>query len=337
MAAKTAPKKKTLSPPGKSSHRDLMRMKKELQVRIREIELDLAGRFKQEPGDLFEVTDTCDDGNSIIAMVQDLHTEIDAAYGMREELEAELDAMKNQLTRQKSLHTEHQARSRLIEAKAALVEQLQRDLEVERKKGSDIARRLDEVVSRLERVTRERDDLKEQNIIDTTHLQEVQADMVDLETKVSQLEAVAAEMNQLRESLAQIQGDFAKTREESDRLQESEQTLKVKLDVCEVARNAMELDLTTTREVVCNQNEQMEELKDKLAVSETELTDLRSTIQWQEAEIAKRGEESKQAQSEATASHVRLEALQKELQSSKKALRDVHNATMRTARQVLKR
>ena len=337
MATKTMATKKTPPPLMTTPHRDLLRMKKELQVRIREIELDLVGGRDRDPGDLSEPAGMSDDGSSIIAMVKDLHAEIDTAYELREGLEADLAAMTNKLSEEKGLHGEHEAQLRLLEAKAAFGDQLQRDLASEKKTHTDTSRRLDEVTSQLEKVTEERNRLAEQNTTDAARMQEIQGDMDGLETKVSHLETKVAEMGRLRETLAETREDIAEAREQSDRLEEQRQDLKGKLEASEVAKNAIELDLTTTREVVRNQNEHVEELKDILETAEAGLADLRVEFDRQQAENANLVESNQRAEGETRTLNARLEAVEKELDSSKQALRDIHSATVRTTRRVQKR
>ncbi len=317
-------------PVATETSRDLERMNKELQVRIRELELERAGGAPQEDGEMVEDVGISEETGSIIAMVKDLHGEIDAAYELKEALETDLAAAKDRLAQEQSVRAEMEARLRLMEAKAALGDQLREDISIVEEERNETARRLEEATSKLEQAAKERDELAQQNAAEEARIKTIQNDKLALEARVLNLEDAVADVDRLRRELADV-GENAQLLEESAR------NVKGKLEATETSKNALELDLATTREIVRSQNEQVEELKEELAVRHTELVDLRAKLDRQEIEFVNLQETSKRTEREVKTLTARVESVKKELDLSKKALRDIRTAAVRTTGRVRER
>ena len=310
--------------------RDLERTNKELHVRIRELELELTGGTREDESEVMEDVGVSQETGSIIAMVKDLHGEIDAAYELREALEADLSAANDKLAEERSYRAELDARMRLLEAKAALGDQLREDISFVEEERNETARRLEEVTSKLEQITKEREDAAEEQAANEARVKELRNDKVALEAKVLNLEEAVEEMGMLREKLA-------KAKEESQRLEESVRDAKGKLEVSDVAKSALDLDVTTTRELIRNQNEQIEELKDTLTAADDQLAKRQAKLDKQELEILNLQETLKRAEREIKTLSARNETIKKELDAGKKALHDIRAAAVRTTGHVRER
>ena len=305
------------------AYRELQRTNKELQVRIRELELQLAGGPEQDGGEAADYGEASDEGSSIIALIKDLHSQIEAAHELKEALEADLDSLKEKLAKEQVVRGELEAQVKLLEAKAALGEQLREDLSFVEEERNEIARRLEHTTHQLGKITAERDRLAEQNAADQARIKDLECDKITLEANVLNLEEKVADMGRLRQELAD-------TREELQRSKEDGQSLKGRLDATEAAKNSLELELATTRELVRNQNGQIDELKESLSTARAELVDLRARLEREEIENTNLTEVNKRADHELKTLNARLESVKKELDLNKKALRNIHSAAMRT-------
>ncbi len=310
--------------------RDMERINRELQVRIRELEFELARDTQGDEGVGADDTEASVESGSIIAVIKDLHAEIEAGCELKEALEADLAAVKNKLSAEESVRTELEARIKLLEAKAALGDQLREDISFVEEERNETARRLEQVTSQVEELAEERDTLAEQKAVDEARIKEVQNDRISLEAKVLNLEETVAEMDRLRDELAEA-------RDNAQRFEENAQNIKGKLEATEVAKNALDLDLTTTRELLRNQSEQIDELKDELADTRTQIADLRAQADRQEIENVNLVEVRRRGEREIKTLTARVESVKKELDASKKALRDIRSAAVRTTERVRER
>jgi DNA repair exonuclease SbcCD ATPase subunit len=307
----------------KTNH-DLVRMNTELQVRIGELELEMVGGTQPAADAVAVQAEVSERSSSIIAMIEGLHGEIETAYELKEALEADLAAIKNKVSEEEAARAESEARMKLLEAKAALGDQLREDISLVEEERDETARRIKKVTSQLEHVTEERNRLAEQTVSDEARIKHIQADKIALEAKILDIKETVVEMDHLRKELAE-------TREESHRL---EAGFKGKLEASAVAKNATELDLTTTREVVRHQNERIEELEDSLATAEADLGDLHGKLDREQVENANLVESNRRAEDETKTLNARLEAMENELDLNKNALRNIHATMARTTRNV---
>lgn len=169
--------------------RDLERINKELLVRIKELELKQVGGTGQGVGyKLSEET------TNIITAVEGLYGEIDAAFDLKEALEVDLAATQKKLSEQEALRGHLEARVMLLEAKAALADQLREDISFVEEEHNKTFRRLRDITSELERVAKERDSLAEQRAADESRVKELQSERVRLEVQILGLKERLAEM-----------------------------------------------------------------------------------------------------------------------------------------------
>ncbi|MHC4695771.1 MAG: hypothetical protein ACYTFA_03395, partial [Planctomycetota bacterium] len=204
------------------------------------------------------------------------------------------------------------------------------DISFVEEERNETARRLEKVTSQLEEITEERDRLADQTVADETRIREVQNEKLALEAKVLNLEETVAEMDRLR-------GELAEAAENAQLLEESVRGVKGRLEATETSKDALELELATTREIVRGQNDHIEELKEKLATTQAELAALHAKLDRQEIDTVNLQETNKRAEREIKTLNSRVESVKKELDLSKKALREIRSAAVRTTGRVRER
>jgi chromosome segregation ATPase len=169
--------------------RDLERINKELLVRIKELELKQVGGTGQ--GANYELSE---ETTNIIAAVEGLYGQIDVAYDLKEALEVDLAATQKKLSEQEALRGHLEGRMMLLEAKAALADQLREDISFVEEEQTGTIRRLRDVTSQMEQVIEERDGLAEKRADDGARVEELQNERVRLEVQVLGLKNRLAEM-----------------------------------------------------------------------------------------------------------------------------------------------
>lgn len=303
--------------------RDLKRQKKELLVCIKELELQRVGNTEQDEGDVEDYAKVSEESNSIIAMAKDLRREIEAAHELKDALEADLLTTQKKLTEEKAIRAELEARVNLLGAKAALGEQLRDDISFVEEERNETVRRLEEVISELELVTEERDGLAKEKAIKEALIKEIQSAKTDLEAQISNLKGKVEDVNLLCQELAE-------EKEKCQLLEENVHDLESKLESAETSKNALDLDLTATHELVRGQKKQIEELRVMLTTTRNKLTELRAQLDKQAAENVTLRESIERREREIKTLTARNESIKKELDSRKKALHDIRSVAVRT-------
>jgi len=318
-----APEKRTAAG---ETRRDLQRGNKELQVRVRELELQLAGGAGDADAEAADYGELSEESGTIIGVIKDLHGKADAARELKEALEADVAALKEKLAKELAVRAELEARVKLLDAKAALGEQLREDLSFVEEERNEVVRRLKQAASEQAQLATERDRLVEQKTADGVRIKELQSNRTALEAKVLNLQELVADTDRLRQELAE-------TREEVQRANETLQGLQARLDAAEVSRTALELDLTTTRDLVRGQNQQLGELKKDLRTAHADLATQRTQLEGQKIANAHLVELNKRADRELKSLTERLELAKKDVDLSRRALRAIRTAAMRTPSQ----
>ncbi len=192
MARKTsAPEKSGAAerPMTSEATRLLERMNKELHARVNTLESKGAG-----DAGLGEGHEASDESGGFSAMVKDLHGEIDAVYVLKNALKTDLETTQKRLAEEEAVRAQLETRLSLLEAKAALADQLREDMSFVEEEQNGTSRRLKEATSRLEKVTEERDRLAEQKAAGEKRIMQLQHERFDLEAQVLGLKERLAEM-----------------------------------------------------------------------------------------------------------------------------------------------
>ncbi len=312
-----------------SGLRELQRTNKELLVRIRELELERIESV-QDKGQAGEHADISRESRGIISVVADLEEQLNAAFELKEAIETDLAAARAELSRESAARIELESEVQLLKAQTALVDQLRKDISFVEEERNEVSRRLSEATARLEETTDERDLLSGEKSAAEERINDLQSQNIELEARVLNLKADAADLGRLRKELLQVS-------EARRTLEERAADLAAHLEAAEAARAAMELDLDATREVVRSQREEAAELQKTLAATHIEVAELQAQREVQEAESRRLLEAQKRYDHEIRILNARNETVQKELDATRKALHDVHCAAARTTERVRRR
>jgi chromosome segregation ATPase len=313
-----------------AAHYDVASIAEELRPRVRELEAALMGHAESDPGEWNSQAPASGDTGHVIARIDNLHREIETARAQKKSLEADLAALKSRLTAEQTAGADLAARVEVLEARANIAEQLREELVVVKDELDETARRLKQALSQLEGGSLERDRLAEQKALAERRCEKSEGELRDLAAKVARLEEAAAGLGRLRKELSETTVALSEAREGWQRQKESAQGLKDKLDATELARHAQELDLATTRQLICGQKNQVGELKENLAAAHAQLTDLRAELEEREVEKANRSQANERAGHEVMTLKVRIESMKEELDATRQALREIRSATLRT-------
>jgi chromosome segregation ATPase len=192
MARKTsAPEKSDAAerPMTSEAVRLLERMNKELHTRVKALESGGAGDAGHGGGH-----EASDESGGFSAMVKDLHGEIDAAYVLKDALKTDLETTQKRLAEEEAVRAQLETRLSLLEAKAALADQLREDMSFVEEEQNETSRRLKEATSKLDRAVEERDRLAEQKALGEERVMQLQHERFDLEAQVLGLKERLAEM-----------------------------------------------------------------------------------------------------------------------------------------------
>ena len=173
--------------------RVLETMNRQLLARVKELELKRVGAGEEDGGEAGGYEES-KESSYFTAMVRDLHGDMDAAFVLKKALEADLTATQKKLSEEEAVRAQLEARVRLLEAKAALADQLREDVSFVEEEQNKTFRRLKEVTSELDQTGKERDGLAEQKAVYVARVKQLQSQRFDLEAQVLDLRERLAEM-----------------------------------------------------------------------------------------------------------------------------------------------
>ena len=177
-----------------STIRMLKRENKELFVRIKELELErVAGTEAEGEGMVEGYGEVSEESSGIISIMRDLEGELDAAFALREALEADLDAAQKKLSEESAVRAELEARVESLRAQAALVDQFREDIAFVEQERAVATARITETAAQLERITEDRDSLAEQLGIAEKRIEDLREklnasniDLTDMRTRLEE-------------------------------------------------------------------------------------------------------------------------------------------------------
>ena len=104
----------------------------------------------------------------------------------------------------------------------------------------------------------------------------------------------------------------------------------------QISKNALDLDLTTTREIARSQTDEIEELKGRNERTEIDLLHTQERLERQEAENTSLNTAITQANAKMEDLTARNESLKKELDANRKALHSIRSAAVRVSSSIRK-
>jgi chromosome segregation ATPase len=223
-----------------------------------------------------------------------------------------------------------EARVQLLEAQAALAEELRDELSFVEEERNDIARKLKESETQLEEVTEDRDALVEQTVTTEKNLKSIEVRKVDLEAQVLNLKDTVQDLEATRKELGHAVA-------ERDELMRQVEELTDRLEASETSKKAVEQDLAASQKGMSELRAEAEELEHKHSAAEIALTDLRGRLEEHQIENEELREAKRRLEGEVKMLAAEKQATGSELLATKKALHDIRSAASRTTKRLRSR
>ncbi len=142
--------------------------------------------------------DVLEERASIISIVKGLEEQVDAAFELKEVLEAELDITQKMLFEELTARAQLEAQVKSLEAQSVLADQLSEDISFVEEERSKFANLLAETQPQLEAVVEERDSLDKKAASVEKYAKKVEGDKTTLEARVMNLKDKVTDVNRLR-------------------------------------------------------------------------------------------------------------------------------------------
>lgn len=276
------------------------------------------GKIKVE--DYEEVSE---ESSSILSFVKDLERQLDAAYALKEAVETDLAAAQETLGEESAARAELEAQVKSLKERAALVDQLREDISFVEQERDAALRRLTEATTQLEQSAKERGSLADRLDAAEKRINELQQYKMDMDLQAGNLKDELAMAERLREEVADLTDARLALEEEVG-------DLRNRLEASETSKSALELNLTSNREIIRGLREEVENLRKELAAVNIDLTDVRAQLGEQMARSRNLAEANRTLEREAKMLASKHESTVKELEAAKQALRDIRTATAHT-------
>ena len=270
-----------------------------------------------------DFVDVSEERASIISIVNDLEGQIDTAYELKEALEADLEATRQKLSEESATRARLEEQVESFESQGVLVEQLREDLSFAEEERNKLASSLAEAQQQLAAVTKERDSLAEKASSAEAQAKELEDEKATLEAQVMNLKDEVADMGRLR-------GELTEVTEARRDLAEQVRVLSNRLEASDTSKKALERDLAMA-------HEQVENLRGKIADADSRTTTLRTQLEQQQATNRDLIETNTRLESELKTLTANYETSKNELDTFKKALRDIRSEATRTSGRTRKR
>ena len=313
--------------PDSSKVRLLKRQNKELLVRVKELELDISKGGKELVAFAPGLEGVAQESQGILRVVKDLETQLDDAFSMKEALEADLADIQGRLVKETGRRSELEANMQLLEAKASLLEQLQDELSFVEGERTATAQKLRESEAELEKIAAERDSLAERTVAADARVYELERANVDLEAQVRNLEEKTADLNKVNKECARLKGVC-------DELTQKAKDLTSRLGASEISEKALELDLSTSRDVISDLKAELEDRQEKLVVAQVRIVEANDRLEEKEFENRTLTEANRRLEKNVKTLTAKNEVIGAELESTKKALHEIHSAATLTTKRI---
>ena len=305
----------------------LKKENKQLVVRIKELELDRTKGTRE----LVEFTPglegVAQQSQGILRIVKDLETQLDDAFSMTEALEADLEDVQDKLVKETGQRSELQAHVQLLEAKASLLEQLQDELSFVEGERTETAQKLGETETELEEAVKERDSLAERIVAADARINDLEQANVDLEAQVLNLEEKTADLGKVKKELKQLKGVC-------DELTQQVKDMTARLGASEISQKALELDLSTSQEVVSDLKAELEDRQEKLGVAQVRIVESNDRLEEEEFENRALKEANRRFEQNVKSLKAKNEVIGAELEATKRALHEIHSAATLTTKRI---
>ena len=277
-----------------------------------------------------DFADVSEERASIISIVKGLEGQVETAFRLKEVLETELDTAQKRLSEELDARTQLEIQVESLEARATLAEQLREDISFAEEERNKFANLLAQTQTQLEEVTVERDSLTEQVVSTEAHDKEIEGEKMALEAQVMNLKDKITDADRLRKELTEV------TEAHRD-LREQVHGLTRRLETSETSKNVTERELDGAHQTSRSLREEVEELRRKIAGADSRIIDMRIQLEDQQAANKELIESKTRLESEMRMLNINYEAVKKELDAFKNALRDIRSEATQTSGRVRQR
>ncbi len=280
--------------------------------------------------DVADIVDVSQERASIISIVKGLEGQVETAFKLKEVQEAELETAHSRLAEELDALAQLEVQVKSLEARAALAEQLREDLSFAEEERNKFANLFAQIQPQLEEVTAERDSLAEKMASTETNVKKLEGKKTALEAQVMNLKDKITDADRLRKELAEITEVLRSSREQVH-------DLTRRLEASEASKDALERELAGTYQNARTLREEVEELREKVISADNRTADLSIQLEGQQAANRELMETNTRLESEIKMVNINYEAAKKEVDTFKKALRDIRSEMTRTSGRVRQR
>jgi chromosome segregation ATPase len=208
--------------------------------------------------------DVLEERASIISIVKGLEEQVDAAFKLKEVMEAELDITQKMLSEELNARAQLEAQVKSLEAQSVLANQLSEDISFIEEERNKFANLLAETQPHLEAVVEERDSLGEKVTSIEKYAKRIEnekttleARVMNLKEKVTDVNRLRGELDNLREALIDADGRVANLRNQlgeqravNKDLIETRTRLESEMKIAKADRKAAKSEINVVRKAL---------------------------------------------------------------------------------------
>ncbi|MFC1587059.1 hypothetical protein ACFL54_02010 [Planctomycetota bacterium] len=310
--------------------RQLELINRQQLVRIKELELECV---QKELGQTEEEDDLAlysNESARIINIVSDMETQLETAFELKNALETDLANAQKELADESACRTELDAQCQLLAAKVSLAEHLREDIAFVEEERDRSNHNLTQITAQLESITGERDSYLELLTSAESNFKELQNDKLQLQAILLSYEDKFVDMDRQCK-------EFDLMKEAQQQLEEDAQDLANRLWATETSKNALTLELDTTRAVIRSLRDETEDRREALDMSRREMAELHAKLGALEGANRNLQETIQHVERDNKILTARTDTSQKELEAAKQALGNIHFAAARMTESVRNR
>ncbi len=208
--------------------------------------------------------DVLEERASIISIVKGLEEQVNAAFKLKEVLEAELDITQKMLSEELTAHAQLEAQVKSLEAQSVLADQLSEDISFIEEERNKFANLLAETQPQLEAVVEERNSLNKKAASVAKYAQKLEGEKTTLEARVMNLKDKVVDVNRLRgevdnlrkelidadSRVANLRNQLGEQRAVNKSLMETRTRLESEMKIAKADRKAVEREVNVVRKAL---------------------------------------------------------------------------------------
>lgn len=276
------------------------------------------------------LTHVSEEKASIISIIKGLEGQVETAFKLKKVLEAELDTIQQNFSEEKEARTQLEVEINLLQSRAVLTEQLRQDISFVEEERNKFFEELGRTREEFEQAATERDSLTKQLSSFEANLKELESEKMALEAQVINLKNNITDTKHLRKDLAEITQAHRQSKEQVH-------DLTKRLKTAETSKSALETQLAEIHQNAQNLRTETEQLRRKVTSGDSRTADLRIQLEDQQAANQEMMEINTHLENQIKMVNINYDAVKKELDAFKNALRDIRHEVTRTSGHVRQR